>query len=62
MFLGEKLMFILADFRKNNICGVKIVTVIYRRTTTFYRSYMAGYCDASKLKEARNWGYKNSPT
>jgi hypothetical protein len=62
MFLGEKLMFILADFRKNNPCGDSLETRIYRKTLTFYRSYMAGYCDASKLKEARNGGYKNLPT
>jgi hypothetical protein len=26
MFLAKKLMLILADFRKNNICGVKMVS------------------------------------
>jgi hypothetical protein len=31
MFLGEKLMFILGYFRKNNKCGVKMVTGIYRK-------------------------------
>jgi hypothetical protein len=30
-FLGEKPMFILADFRKNNLSGVKMVTWIYRK-------------------------------
>jgi hypothetical protein len=30
MFLGEKLMFILADFRKNNLCGDSLVTRIYQ--------------------------------
>ncbi len=28
------------------------------KTLTFYRSYMAGYCDASKSKEGRNREYK----
>jgi hypothetical protein len=31
MFLGEKLMFILADFRKNKPCGDSLVTRIYRK-------------------------------
>jgi hypothetical protein len=31
MFLGEKLMFILADFRKNNPCGDSLETGIYRK-------------------------------
>ena len=31
MFLGEKLMFILADFRKNNPCGDSLETRIYRK-------------------------------
>jgi hypothetical protein len=31
MFLGEKPIFILADFRKNNPCGDSLVTWIYRK-------------------------------
>jgi len=31
VFFGKKLMFILADFRKNSICGVKMETRIYRK-------------------------------
>jgi hypothetical protein len=31
MFLGEKLMLILADFRKNGPCGDSLVTRIYRK-------------------------------
>ena len=31
MFLGEKLMFVLADFRKNNPCGDSLETGIYRK-------------------------------
>ena len=31
MFLGKKLMFILADFRKNDPCGDSLVTRIYRK-------------------------------
>jgi len=28
------------------------------KTLTFYYSYMARYCNASKFKEGRNWEYK----
>jgi hypothetical protein len=31
MFLGEKLMFALADFRKNNPCGDSLVTWVCQR-------------------------------
>jgi hypothetical protein len=30
-FFSEKLMFILADFRKNKPCGDSLVTRIYRK-------------------------------
>jgi hypothetical protein len=51
-------MFILADFRKNNICGDSLETSVYRKKLTFRCSQMEEYCNASKLKEGRNREYK----
>jgi len=42
VFLGKNLMFVLGYFRKNDICGVKMVTGIDRRTSTFCCSCETG--------------------